>query len=82
MVWPSKRGNPFRIGDPASGMAAFGRAAMTAEDCVRLFRRQWERVAERRRRLDLAPLSGKNLACWCAPDHPCHADVLLELANG
>jgi Domain of unknown function (DUF4326) len=26
-------------------------------------------------------LRGKNLACWCAPDHPCHADVLLEIAN-
>jgi hypothetical protein len=27
------------------------------------------------------PLRGKNLACWCALDAPCHADVLLELAN-
>ena len=26
-------------------------------------------------------LGGKNLACWCALDKPCHADVLLELAN-
>lgn len=26
-------------------------------------------------------LAGKNLACWCALDQPCHADVLLELAN-
>ncbi len=26
-------------------------------------------------------LRGKNLACWCAPDKPCHADVLLEIAN-
>ena len=29
----------------------------------------------------LAPLRGKNLACWCPLDQPCHADVLLELAN-
>jgi hypothetical protein len=28
-----------------------------------------------------AELGGQNLACWCAPDAPCHADVLLELAN-
>lgn len=28
-----------------------------------------------------AELAGKNLACWCRPDQPCHADVLLELAN-
>lgn len=26
-------------------------------------------------------LRGKDLACWCA-DKPCHADVLLEIANG
>ncbi|WP_449255149.1 DUF4326 domain-containing protein [Bosea sp. (in: a-proteobacteria)] len=26
-------------------------------------------------------LAGKNLACWCKPGAPCHADVLLELAN-
>lgn len=27
-------------------------------------------------------LRGKNLACWCQLDQPCHADVLLEIANG
>lgn len=27
-------------------------------------------------------LRGKNLGCWCPLDQPCHADVLLELANG
>lgn len=27
-------------------------------------------------------LAGKNLACWCRPGTPCHADVLIELANG
>lgn len=26
-------------------------------------------------------LAGKRLACWCPPDRPCHADVLLQLAN-
>jgi hypothetical protein len=26
-------------------------------------------------------LRGRNLACWCKPGDPCHADVLLELAN-
>lgn len=28
-----------------------------------------------------ADLRGLNLACWCKPDAPCHADVLLEVAN-
>ena len=26
-------------------------------------------------------LRGKNLACWCPLDKPCHADILLEVAN-
>ena len=26
-------------------------------------------------------LAGKTLACWRPPDLPCHADVLLEVAN-
>ncbi len=29
----------------------------------------------------VAGLRGKNLACWCKLGAPCHADVLLELAN-
>lgn len=29
----------------------------------------------------IASLRGKNLACWCRLDQPCHADVLLDLAN-
>ena len=30
----------------------------------------------------VADLRGKNLACWCPLDQPCHADALLEAANG
>jgi hypothetical protein len=30
----------------------------------------------------LNPLIGKNLACYCRLDSPCHADVLLELCQG
>lgn len=29
----------------------------------------------------LMVLRGHDLACWCPLDQPCHADVLLELAN-
>lgn len=28
-----------------------------------------------------AELAGHDLACWCPIGQPCHADVLLELAN-
>jgi hypothetical protein len=26
-------------------------------------------------------LRGRDLACWCSLDGPCHADVLLKVAN-
>lgn len=26
-------------------------------------------------------LVGRDLACWCPPGQPCHADVLLDLAS-
>ncbi|GJQ53401.1 MAG: hypothetical protein HKUEN02_22480 [Anaerolineaceae bacterium] len=29
----------------------------------------------------IEPLRGKDLACFCPLDEPCHADVLLRLAN-
>jgi Domain of unknown function (DUF4326) len=31
--------------------------------------------------LDVSELRGKDLVCWCAPE-ACHADLLLEKANG
>ena len=29
----------------------------------------------------LSELRGRHLVCWCPLDTPCHADVLIELAN-
>lgn len=29
----------------------------------------------------LSDLTGKDLACWCPLESPCHADVLLDMAN-
>lgn len=49
---------------------------------------QWENAGGRAEWLTelasgiaLRPLSGRDLACWCPLDQPCHADVLLALAN-
>lgn len=44
-------------------------------EAIRLFR------VEAVPQLDLTRLRGWNLACWCRPGDPCHADVLLEIAN-
>jgi len=35
----------------------------------------------RRVRAGIPTLRGKHLACWCPLHLPCHADVLLEIAN-
>lgn len=39
------------------------------------------RAHEARITARLPELRGRDLACWCPPGSPCHADVLLELAN-
>jgi hypothetical protein len=69
---PTRWGNPYKIGvdGPASR-------------CVALFRRFAVRAAKSvpEWREDLGKLRGKNLACWCRAGTPCHAGVLLELAN-
>lgn len=40
-----------------------------------------EDIADGTFRHDVGELRGKNLACWCPPGDPCHAEVLLKLAN-
>ncbi len=62
---PSKWGNPWRVGEPGIPDAA---------EAVRRFRELSNGTKPP------AELRGKNLACWCS-DGPCHADVLLEIAN-
>lgn len=71
----TKWGNHYRAGGLCYRQKGFGKVKDAAE-AVDLFRR---RVAPIMR--DIAQLRGKNLACWCKPGEPCHADVLLELAN-
>lgn len=57
---------------------------LAARDSVDLFAALYVggRLIAERSVDDLAPLRGKDLACWCPLDQPCHADVLLALANG
>lgn len=65
---PSQWGNPFKVGEHG-----------TREECIERYRRLLDARPWWRDRA-IRELRGKNLACWCAPE-PCHADVLLELAN-
>lgn len=84
---PSQWGNPFRIGrdgDAATCVEKF-RLACESEDildhvCERWLTRRgddhWDMEEDW-----LRPLRGKNLACFCKLGDPCHADILMEIAN-
>lgn len=39
-------------------------------------------IGRRLSKTDIQELRGKNLACFCPLDQPCHADVLLEVLYG
>jgi hypothetical protein len=68
---PGKYGNPYHVG-------VHGDAA----ECVALFEAMMKQeLAAGRMKEMLAELRGKDLACFCALDAPCHADVLIRLAN-
>lgn len=81
---PTKWGNPFVVGQDG-----------TAAECVDLYHKllsgrlcliceasiEDQQRTNRHAAAHLGDLRGKNLACWCALDKPCHADVLLDLAN-
>lgn len=69
---PSKWGNPFWIGNQ--------HGLTTIEQCIAAYEIATA-VKIEQGWLDISELRGKNLACWCQLDKPCHADVLLELAN-
>lgn len=79
-------GNPYTIS--AAREAGYqGTDVELAQMCVAMFR-AWQSGSEAivARWPPSTPsiqseLRGKNLACWCPLDKPCHADVLLELAN-
>lgn len=85
---PGPWGNPFSVAPSAKPGVRVGGAsgyiavpsAADAVDCFREMMTADGETAEKLRSL-LPNLRGKNLACFCPLDQPCHADVLLELAN-
>ena len=85
----SRWGNSWRVGSTGWTIKPGGiidrepHPPLTAEQAVESFRNAEEfqmqepfYVAAIRN-----ALAGKDLACWCPLDQPCHADVLLEVAN-
>lgn len=64
---PTKWGNPYRVDE-------YGR-----EEAIAIFKHNLSDAQIQAARNELR---GKDLACFCPLDLPCHADVLLEVANG
>lgn len=75
---PSKFGNPFKIGGEYEGEKGFVEIK-TKEECVNLFSFLVGLGCQMNEYLH--ELKGKNLSCWCKIGEPCHADILLEIAN-
>jgi hypothetical protein len=77
---PTKWGNPVKVGELGcvsnQGAADAYRRWLTKGPASLLSFRNPPRVTE-----VIQQLRGKNLACFCRLDQPCHADVLLEIAN-
>lgn len=83
---PSKWGNPFRVGMDRKRVPKHYRllalspsrtGPLEASECKRLYA-QWATTAME---AYMHELRGKNLCCWCKLSDPCHAQVLLEIAN-
>ena len=66
---PTKWASPFRIGPH-----------MTAAQTVQAYAR-WMETMPTLAADACRELRGKNLACWCRLDEPCHAGFLLRLVN-
>ena len=62
---PSRWGNPYKVGSDGG-----------LDRCLNAYRKMMENNP-----VIATELRGKNLACWCKQGWPCHADILLEIAN-
>lgn len=69
---PTIWANPFRVG---------GDFTPNRDSAVKMFEKEIERRGPAEIKAIKSCLKGKDLACWCPLDQPCHADVLLRIAN-
>lgn len=71
----SKWGNPFTHIETVAAATGITHVS-SREEAIACYTRWLDEHPE----LDFTELTGKDLVCYCAPK-PCHADVLLRLAN-
>ena len=72
---PSKWGNPFKAG--SQGVADNKTAVALFCDMLKYGIPEQYPLDEEIQK----ELRGKNLSCWCKEGTPCHADILLRIAN-
>ena len=72
---PTIYGNPYRVGEMWLGQP------MTARETAQRFAQLLALGLSPEFAQRVEGLRKRDLACWCPLDQPCHADVLLELAN-
>jgi hypothetical protein len=89
-------GNPFEVGEvtPVTWPQPFGGVRVTGRAHAVDLLRRWIDSREDgstsafpgsrgypTKRIIRKELQGLNLACWCPLSEPCHADLLIEIAN-
>jgi len=74
---PGRWGNPHRVGLCGVCGVKHTQAEAVAEFEAELFADMNHQARDKVR----CELAGKNLACFCGLDQPCHADTLLRVAN-
>ena len=79
----TKWGNPFIVGKHGANPRCVDlyRKLMAGYVCLTTGNVIKQTMARDHVDKHIKELCGKNLACWCRFGEPCHADVLLEIAN-
>lgn len=78
---PGKYGNPFVVGRVCAGEFIENRAQAVTAFLDTYEYEMWSDFDLPSPQEIKQQLAGKDLACWCPEGEPCHADVLLRLAN-
>jgi len=79
---PGKYGNPYVLNEvyqiPDKDKLYIWRK-LTAQEAVDAYEKDINGLSNKE--IIIKNLQGKNLACFCPLDKPCHADILLKIAN-
>lgn len=91
---PTSWGNPFSVQTAREFGYCDGMSDLQAKQFVVDVFEEWLRLGELSEywlpnsveqwcwiRSNVHKLQGKQIACWCSLDDPCHADVLVELSH-